>query len=190
MHDRVTRAASATRVQRFASMWTRRVLVSACGIAWAVTSGAARAEEAPAAVTCRVRDDARGREFALRQVAPAAAGQGPAAVQWQLSMREGENDATIDIGPPGARPTITATTATLSYHNANGGRYVELDVSPTGSRLDVWVDYGLDVNIEPDLDPRVDRMNTEGPLTALECTTNPAGAQSGATDRTPRAGAP
>ncbi len=32
------------------------------------------------------------------------------------------------------------------------------------SRLDVYVDYGLDVNIEPDLDPDVDRMNTEGPL--------------------------
>jgi hypothetical protein len=26
------------------------------------------------------------------------------------------------------------------------------------------------VNIEPDLDPAVDRMNTNGPLTALDCT--------------------
>ena len=53
----------------------------------------------------------------------------------------------------GAAPVIGERTATLKYRNANGGRQVDLDAAPGRSRLDVYVDYGLDVNIEPDLDP-------------------------------------
>ena len=122
-------------------------------------------------MTCRVRDDARGREFVLRPADPAPAASGASEPQWQLSMRDVESkSAWIDLLLPGAKPALTATTAKLSYRNANGGRQVDLDVSPAGSRLDVWVDHGLEVNIEPDLDPRVDRLNTEGPITAIECT--------------------
>ena len=122
-------------------------------------------EDAPAAVTCRVPGDARQREYALRQAGIGAVGRG-----WQLSMREKENgSAWVDLRLPGAKPVITGTAAKLSYRNANGGRLVELDVSADRSRLEVWVDHALEVNIEPDLDPRVDRLNTEGPLTALQC---------------------
>jgi hypothetical protein len=63
--------------------------------------------------------------------------------------------------------------AALSYRNANGGRQVDLRVTPDGSHLDVWVDYGLEVNIEPDLDPRIDHMNTEGPLAGVRCVVEP-----------------
>jgi hypothetical protein len=35
------------------------------------------------------------------------------------------------------------------------------------------LDHGLEVNIEPDLDPAVDRMTTNGPLTSLDCTVEP-----------------
>jgi hypothetical protein len=133
-------------------------------------SGAVTGEEAAAAVTCRLRDDARGREFVLRRADPVRAA-GAAEPRWQLSMRDVETrSAWIDLLLPGAKPALTATTAKLSYRNANGGRHVNLEVSPAGSSLDVWVDHGLEVNIEPDLDPRVDRLNTEGPVTALECT--------------------
>ena len=86
-------------------------------------------------------------------------------------MRDVEKKSTwIDLLLPVANPALTATTAKLSYRNANGGRQVDLAVSPAGSRLEVWVDHGLEVNIEPDLDPHVDRLNTEGPITAIECT--------------------
>jgi hypothetical protein len=89
-------------------------------------------------------------------------------------MRDVETKGSwIDLTLPGAAPAVTAATAKLSYRNANGGRHVDLDVSDAGSRIDVWVDYGLEVNIEPDLDPRVDRLNTEGPLKALQCTVSP-----------------
>ena len=130
----------------------------------------ADAQDKPSAVTCRVPDDARQREFALRP-ATAPSGSGATPIRWQLSMRDVDTrGAWIDLKLPGAAPALTAATAKLSYRNANGGRHVDSDVSPAGSRIDVWVDYGLEVNIEPDLDPHVDRLNTEGPLTRLQCT--------------------
>jgi hypothetical protein len=132
-------------------------------------SHALHGREGTVSVTCRARDDPRGREFTLR---PAGDQKISAATpQWQLSMRDAESkSAWIDLLLPGAKPVIGDATVRLSYQNANGGRHVDLDVSPAGSRLDVWVDYGLDVNVEPDLDPHVDRMNTDGPLTAIDCT--------------------
>ena len=117
-------------------------------------------------VTCRVQNDTDARVFKLR---PSASTQ-ETGRRWQLSMRDRETkDGWIQLALPGAVPAITRESAKLSYRNANGGRQVDLEVGPGASRLDVWVDYGLDVNIEPDLDPRVDRLNTHGPITALAC---------------------
>jgi hypothetical protein len=45
-----------------------------------------------------------------------------------------------------------------------------LNVQPGQAELEVWVDHGLEVNIDPDLDPRVDELTTQGVLRALECT--------------------
>jgi hypothetical protein len=147
------------------------VCAIAAALAGSLTAAAqARNDGRPLGVTCRVHGDARGREFRLGE----AGGHSAAATdtpRWQLSMRDAESkDAWITLRLPGARPAITANTAALSYRNANGGRHVDLDVSPSGSRLEVWVDYGLEVNVEPDLDPHVDRLNTDGPLTAIDCT--------------------
>jgi hypothetical protein len=115
-------------------------------------------------VTCHVRDDAQRRTFVLEQ---AAAGSSA----WRLSMQDRESGAKwIRLALPGAAPTISDVAASVRYKNANGGRQVSLDVGSDHSRLDVYVDHGLEVNIEPDLDPAVDRMNTNGPLTALDCT--------------------
>jgi hypothetical protein len=120
-------------------------------------------------VTCHVRDDAQRRTFVLE---PAAAG--PNA--WRLSMQDRESGAKwIRLALPGAAPTISDGAASVRYKNANGGRQVTLDVSNDHARLDVYVDHGLEVNIEPDLDPAVDRMNTNGPLTAIDCTVAGAG---------------
>jgi hypothetical protein len=114
-------------------------------------------------VTCHVRDDAQRRTFVLEQ---AAAGPNT----WRLSMQDRESGAKwIRLALPGAAPTISDGAASVRYKNANGGRQVTLDVAKDHARLDVYVDHGLEVNIEPDLDPAVDRMNTNGPLTALDC---------------------
>jgi hypothetical protein len=115
-------------------------------------------------VTCHVRADAQRRTFVLEQA-------GGGASVWRLSMQDRESGAKwIRLALPGAAPTISDVAASVRYKNANGGRQVSLDVASDHASLDVYVDHGLEVNIEPDLDPAVDRMNTNGPLTALDCT--------------------
>jgi hypothetical protein len=115
-------------------------------------------------VTCHVRDDAQGRTFMLER-APTDQNL------WQLSMQDRESGTKwIRLALPGAGPVIANGVASVRYKNANGGRQVTLDVGKDHAALDVYVDHGLEVNIEPDLDPAVDRMNTNRPLTALDCT--------------------
>jgi hypothetical protein len=114
-----------------------------------------------AQVVCSGAGPAAGREFVFDR---------PAADRpWRLSYRDREHPQWVRLWLPGATPEIGEGTARVKYRNANGGRQVELEVTPAGSRLDVYVDYGLDVNIEPDLSPDVDLMNTNGPLTSLQC---------------------
>jgi len=140
---------------------------------WLVASAAvavSQADGTPASgpnapgVMCRVREDPRGREYRLENRTR------PEGFVWTLSMREGREGRWIDLALPGASPRFAPETMELEYRNANGGRQIEMVVGPGGSRLDLYVDYGLDVNIDPDLDPAVDEMNTEGPLTSLDCT--------------------
>jgi hypothetical protein len=112
-------------------------------------------------VVCTGTGPADGREYVLDR---------PTADRpWRLAYRDRERKDWIRLSLPGAAPEIAEGTARMKYRNANGGRQVELDVTPAGARLDVYVDYGLDVNIDPDLNPEVDRMNTEGPLSTLQC---------------------
>jgi hypothetical protein len=94
---------------------------------------------------------------------------------WTIARRTRDEPAWLELTLPGAAPVITATTASLSYTNANGGRHVALDVRPDRAELDVWVDHGLEVNIDPDLDPRVDELTTGGVLRALDCRIERAG---------------
>ena len=119
-------------------------------------------------VTCNVSDDARARVFVL-DLTPDTT-----PTLWRLSMRDTESgERWIRLSLRGAQPRIAGSTASLAFKNANGGRQVTLEVTPGHASLDVFVDHGLEVNIEPDLDPAVDRMNTNGPLTALDCTVAP-----------------
>jgi hypothetical protein len=116
-------------------------------------------------VTCLGRGSAEGREFVLERMGAT----GP----WRLRYRDREHQRWITLTLPGATPVLASGTARLQFRNANGGRQVEVDVVAGKARLDIYVDYGLDVNIDADLDPEVDRMNTDGPLTSLECQVNP-----------------
>jgi hypothetical protein len=131
----------------------------------ALLTTAVDAREFGARVTCTVKGDAHNRVYALDQT------PGTTPTVWRLSMRDSESgERWVRLPLRGAEPQIAAGTASLAYKNANGGRQVTLDVTPGHARLDVFVDHGLEVNIEPDLDPAVDRMNTNGSLTALDCT--------------------
>jgi hypothetical protein len=136
------------------------------GIILLIIAGAAAALQAPApsTITCSVRNDPAGRVYRLARKADARG-----SLVWTIARHTREERDWIELALPGARPAITGTTASLSYTNANGGRHVALDVRPDRAELDVWVDHGLEVNIDPDLDPRVDELTTGGVLRALDC---------------------
>ena len=126
---------------------------------WLALAPAAAGAE-PASVTCRVEGDPGRRVYVLDKHGD----------RWRLSFRsEATGGAWIRLALPGAEPVVNGGTVRLSYRNANGGRQVDLRAGSGQSSLDVWVDYGLDVNIEPDLDPRVDLMTTDGPLAGVTC---------------------
>ncbi len=46
-----------------------------------------------------------------------------------------------------------------------------LNAGTAASTVDVYVDFGLEVNVDPNLDSRVDDMNTHGAV-PMRCTIN------------------
>jgi len=149
----------------YSRMMTRRTVPVICAAAMIATMGAIARADPAYSVTCRLAEDPAARVWTLE----------PAGTGWRLSFRGAETrQAPVRLALPGARPDVTPSAARLSYKNANGGRQVELALgSGQAARFEVWVDHGLEVNIEPDLDPRVDLMNTHGPLEGVQCTIVP-----------------
>lgn len=118
---------------------------------------------------CAVTADPQARVYELQR-----SGDGDAK-RWIVAMRSRQAGAApVALPLPGATPVVTATELTLEYRTQNGGRDVRWKVTPAGATLDVRANFELEVNIEPDLDPRVELMNTEGPITRLTCELNPA----------------
>jgi hypothetical protein len=121
------------------------------------------------AVGCTVAGDADERVYELRRERESAAGE------WMLMMHSRKAGSSPVILPlPDAKPEISVTRVTLSYETLNGGRHVEWRVTPSGAMLDVHANFELEVNIERDLDPRVELMNTDGEITNLVCEIAPA----------------
>ena len=113
---------------------------------------------------CVVNGDRDARVYELRRD----------GTRLMLSMRSRRAGAAPVVLPlPDAKASVTATELTLSYRTLNGGRDVEWRITPSGASLDVHANFELEVNVEPDLDPRVELMNTEGPLTKLTCEVAP-----------------
>jgi hypothetical protein len=128
--------------------------------------GLVQARPAPTtlAVGCTVTSDPDARVYQLRRKRQADGGG------WMLTMHSRRAGSSAVILPlPDARPEVSATRVTLSYATLNGGRDVEWHVTPSGATLDVHANFELEVNVEPDLDPRVELMNTDGPLTTMTC---------------------
>jgi hypothetical protein len=126
----------------------------------------------PAIVTtCRVPEDPAGREWSLAREGP------PDSSRWVLLFRRGAAASTpVRLPLPSAAPTVSAERVELDFHSANGGRSVTLSAGAAGpSRLDVFVNFELEVNVERDLDRAVDAMNTDGPITVTCTLTAPLG---------------
>ena len=58
----------------------------------------------------------------------------------------------------------------LASESANGGASVTIQVTPSGTLLDVFVNHELEVNVHRDLSPAVEHMNTHGPRRDARCT--------------------
>jgi hypothetical protein len=102
-------------------------------------------------------------------------GDGPA--RWVLTLLdpvpEGQVARGVSIVLKGAKPPVReGDSVTFNYRSPHGGYIVELEAGPRGF-LDVFVSHGLEVNVEPDLRPDVDRLNTDGKRDA-RCQVSPA----------------
>ncbi len=108
--------------------------------------------------TCRVPDDPQQRVWTLERL--------PSS--WRIAFSSNALDKPrvelpVPLPPEGSGRT-------LLYASANGGRRIDWRINSGPSTLDLHVNHGLEVNVERDLDPAVELMNTDGPL-AVVCST-------------------
>lgn len=113
---------------------------------------------------CAVIDDPEQRVYELIRSGEAA------RIRWVLGMRSRQSGTSQIILPlPDARPIVKDGEVALDYRTSNGGRDVRWRITPATASLSVYANFELEVNVEADLDPRVEMMNTEGPITRLSC---------------------
>lgn len=125
----------------------------------------AQVAAASVVATCTAPNDPQQREWRLERSAVA----GAASPEWRVLFRGRMLDTpAVALRLPRAAPIITAGEVRLSYASANGGRSIEWRAVNGASTLDLHVSHGLEVNVEADLDPAVDHMNTDGAL-AVTC---------------------
>ena len=112
----------------------------------------AQVSAAQTVATCRVPNDPQQRVWSLER-SPSS---------WRIAFSSNVLDrprVELPVSlPPNGSPR------TLSYASANGGRRIDWKINNGPSTLDLHVNHGLEVNIERDLDPAVELMNTDGPL--------------------------
>lgn len=117
----------------------------------------AQVATAETVATCRVQNDPQQRTWSLERL--------PSS--WQIAFSSRALDRPrVTLPIPLPPHSVDASGAiTLQYASANGGRRIEWTMTNGPSTLDLHVNHGLEVNIERDLDPAVELMNTEGLLT-------------------------
>jgi hypothetical protein len=102
---------------------------------------------------------------------------------WHLVRREGAyaiayrardlDRPQVELPLPGAAPAISGDQMVLAFKSANGGRTVTWRIGNEASTLDLYVNHGLEVNVDADLDPAVDLMNTDGPVSCAATGSGP-----------------
>lgn len=108
-----------------------------------------------AVASCRAPDDPQQRIWSLARRNGA----------WLVIFQSRALDKPhVELRLPGVHPAVSANETRVSFRSANGGRSVEWRIAGTDSTLDLYVNHGLEVNVEADLDPAVDLMNTDGVL--------------------------
>ena len=106
--------------------------------------------------TCRVPNDPQARTWSLERAAPDV---------WRVVFSSKSLDKPrVELPIANAQPVVTDSKIAVSFATANGGRALEWQIVDGFSKLDLRVSHGLEVNVERDLDPAVDLMNTDGEL--------------------------
>ena len=109
--------------------------------------------------TCRATDDPQQRTWVLERH----------DASWRIVFRSRALDKPhVVLLIPNAAPVIGEHEIRVSHKSANGGRTIEWRITNGASTLELYVNHGLEVNVEADLDPAVDLMNTDGPL-SVQC---------------------
>ena len=121
----------------------------------------AQVVEVDTLATCRIANDPAARVWTLeRRENPSD----PARVLWSIGFRSRTLDQPrVELQIP--NPTFIANGIRFSYKSANGGLAVEWHLIDGVSTLELYVNHGLEVNVQPDLDPAVDLLNTDGRIT-------------------------
>lgn len=125
----------------------------------------AQVATATVVATCTAPKDPQQREWRLER-----RDAGASLPEWRVLFRGRMLDKpVVELRLPGAAPVVEPGLVRLSYATSNGGRSIEWRAVNGPSTLDLHVSHGLEINVEADLDPAVDHLNTEGPI-AVVCT--------------------
>jgi hypothetical protein len=112
--------------------------------------------------TCRLPGDSQQRTWILER------DPGAAQLLSVVFRSRGLDRPRVVLQLPGSTILSTKTEIRVTAKSANGGRSIDWRITEGPSTLDLYVNHGLEVNVDRDLDPAVDLMNTDGPL-AVEC---------------------
>jgi hypothetical protein len=136
----------------------------------AIVLALARAAAAQPVATCSIPNDPQQREWALERPA-----KGAPDAPWRVIFKSRTLDRRqTELRLPRAQPDVTPDAVTLSFNSANGGRTIDWRAKNGPSTIDIYVNFGLEVNVDADLDAAVEQMNTQGPLSVM-CTLDRTG---------------
>lgn len=153
--------------------WRRswRSVASVIAVVQTLASARTAAPASRAIVECRPQDDETGRIY---RVVDRGDGASP---RWTLTLEAQRlSGRTVELPLPDAVVEQTADRVSVSSRSANGGLTVSVVATARESRLDVFVNFELEVNVWRDLSPDVEQMNTDGPLAHANCRLLPSGA--------------
>ena len=80
---------------------------------------------------------------------------------WRGTANEGATRLSL---PANAAVRLSNEVVSIKARTSNGGIDVALSGTPAQARLDIYVSYELEVNVDTSLTPAIDELNTEGPI--------------------------
>ncbi len=136
---------------------------------WLLAAAVFHATVGQAVASCRVPNDPQHRTWSLERSQAAPEKGPPPPASWRVVFTSRSLDKPrVELPLASAQPIVASGRMSIEFTSANGGREIAWSINNGPSRLDLLVNHGLEVNVERDLDPAVDAMNTDGPI-AVTC---------------------